>query len=102
MSIKKQFLKSKDLYKVTWSLDKKTVDGADSVNLSGDFNGWSLEADALTKMKNGSFKITLELDPNKDYEFRYLLDGQTWLNDQDADAFVDNNVSGEQNCVLAL
>ncbi len=102
MSIKKQFLKSKDLYKVTWSVDKKVANGAESVSLSGDFNDWSLDGEKFTKLKNGSFKLTLELPKDKDYQFRYLLDGATWLNDEEADHFVDNQVSNEQNCVLAL
>ncbi|MFY0627864.1 MAG: isoamylase early set domain-containing protein [Reichenbachiella sp.] len=102
MSIKKQFLKSKDLYKVTWSLDKKAANSAENVVLSGDFNNWSLSSDNFTKLKNGSFKLTLELPKDKEYQFRYLVDGKSWLNEKDADKFVDNQISNEQNCVLSL
>lgn len=102
MSIKKQFLKSKDLYKVTWSIDKKAVNGADVISLSGDFNDWSLESDKFTKLKNGSFKLVMELPKDKVYQFRYLVNGNTWINDEEADGFVSNNVSDEQNCLLSL
>lgn len=102
MSIKKQFLKSKDVCKVTWTVDKKTANGASSISLSGSFNDWSLSANPLTKLKSGDFKLVLELPKNNDYEFRYLMDGETWMNDTEADHFVDNQVSNESNCVLTL
>lgn len=102
MSIKKQFLKSKDLCKVTWQVDKKTANGADSISLSGSFNNWSLNENQLQKLKNGNFKLVLELPKNSDYQFRYVVDGQNWLNEITADGFVDNQVSNEQNCVISL
>ena len=102
MSIKKQFVKSKDLYKVTWSIDKKTANGADNIVLSGNFNDWSYTQDVFTKLKSGAFKLTLELPKDAEYQFRYLADGQQWLNDGEADNFVDNQFSNEQNCVIAL
>ena len=102
MSIKKQFLKSKDTCKVTWTVEKKVASGAENISLSGDFNDWSKKGEAFTKMKNGSFKLTLELPKDQEYQFRYLVDGKKWLNDDEADKYVSNNVSNELNCVLAL
>lgn len=102
MSIKKQFLKSKDTYKVTWVVDKKTANGADSISLSGTFNDWSLDADQFEKLKNGNFKLIMELPKNSEYQFRYFVNGEKWLNEEYADNFVDNQVSNEQNCVINL
>ena len=101
MSIKKQFLKSKDLYKVTWSIDKKTANGAENITLAGDFNDWSKSSDEFTKMKTGGFKITLELPKEKVYQFRYLVDGTTWINEEECDGYVVNEFN-QQNCVLSL
>lgn len=102
MSIKKQYLKSKDLYKVTWSIDKMVANGAESIALSGDFNDWSLSSNSFKRMKNGSFKLTLELEKNQEYQFRYLVDGKVWMNEDSADKFVENQVSNEMNCVISL
>lgn len=102
MSIKKQFLKSKDICKVTWTVDKKSANGASNISLSGSFNDWSLSANPFTKMKSGDFKLVLELPKNNEYEFRYLLDGDTWMNEEEADSYVDNQVSNEANCVISL
>lgn len=102
MSIKKQFLKSKDKYKVTWAIDKKAVKDAESITLAGDFNDWSLNENSFKKLKSGNFTLTLVLDKDADYQFRYLVNGTNWMNEAEADAFVDNSVSNEQNCVLSL
>ena len=56
MAIKKQFLKSKPVCKVTFSFNEKT---ADSVSVVGSFNNWDTEHTVLKKLKNGSFKGTL-------------------------------------------
>ncbi|MFY0650991.1 MAG: isoamylase early set domain-containing protein [Cyclobacteriaceae bacterium] len=102
MSIKKQTLKSKPVCKVTFGLDKKEAAKAETVNLVGNFNNWNESSTELTKLKSGSFKLVMELPVGQEYQFRYLVDGQTWLNDSTADAFVSNGVSEEQNCVIAL
>lgn len=102
MSIKKQTLKSKPVCKVTFGLDKKEISQASTVNLVGDFNNWSKTSTELTKLKSGGFKLVMELPIGQEYQFRYLVDGNTWMNDASADNFVSNGISEEQNCVIAL
>ncbi|MCV9387591.1 isoamylase early set domain-containing protein [Reichenbachiella ulvae] len=102
MSIKKQFLKSKDVCKVTWTVDKKVAKGAENVSLSGSFNDWSLDAHPFKKLKSGDFKLVLELPKDQKYEFRYLVDGNEWINEEEADGYVDNQVSNESNCLISL
>ncbi len=103
MSIKKQFLKSKPVCKVTFSLNSEEVANAEKVQLVGDFNGWNVdEAIDLKKFKNGTFKTTLDLDTEKEYQFKYLIDSEKWENDGEADKYVNNGVSAEDNFVVAL
>jgi len=102
MSIKKQFLKSKDMFKVTWSIDKNVAMDAENITLSGDFNDWSLKSDSFSKMKNGTFKLTKELPKGKEYQFRYLVNGKRWINEEEADRYVSNRISNEMNCVISL
>jgi hypothetical protein len=53
----------------------------------------------MTKYKNGKFKATLDLEPNRQYQFRYFINGKQWHNDWDADRYVANPFSGD-NSVL--
>lgn len=100
--IKKQVLKSKPVSKVTFGLSKKEVPGASKVNLVGDFNSWDKGATELTQLKSGDFKLVLELEQGKEYQFRYLVDGINWVNDAHADSYVSGGIGDEQNCVISL
>ena len=103
MSIKKQFLKSKQVCKVTFSLTKEEAFDAAKVQLLGDFNNWNVEdAIDLKKFKNGSYKATLDLETSKSYQFKYLIDETKWENDQAADSYVNNGIDAQENFVVAL
>ena len=53
MSIKKQFIKTKPVCKVTFSIEAKDAKFAAVV---GDFNNWNPKEGELSKLKNGTFK----------------------------------------------
>lgn len=99
--IQKQYLKSKALCKVTFRLPKEAVQGADNVTIVGDFNNWNVTETPMKKLKNGDFKLTLELPCDREYNFRYLVDTKRWENDWFADKYVPNNL-GEENSVISL
>ena len=98
MAIKKQFLKSKPVCKVTFTVP---AEEAKSVAVVGSFNEWNQKATPLKKLKNGSFKGTVDLDSGSSYEFRYLVDGE-YVNEQEADSLVWNDFAGAENSVLSL
>lgn len=102
MSLSKQFLKSKPVCKVTFSLEAENANGATTVAVLGEFNDWDSSATPLKKQKDGSFKGTVELAAGQEFQFRYLVDGETWLNDTQADKFVASGISSEENSVLVL
>lgn len=52
---------------------------AGSVKLAGDFTDWEKAAKNMRKLKNGTWKTTISLEPS-DYEYRFLVDGE-WTND---------------------
>lgn len=100
MSLKKQFLKSKPVCKVTFNLSKKAVDNVQEVKVIGEFNDWNVENGIQMKaMKNGSFKAVVELETGREYQFRYLVNGEVWTNDQEADKYVPTPF-GVENCVV--
>lgn len=100
--IKKQFLKSKPVCKVTFSLPVEAVAAAEQVQLVGDFSQWTEEPIEMKKQKDGSFKTTVNLEAGKDYEFRYIIDGSKWENDWEADGYVASKLSFEDNSVVSL
>ena len=98
MSLKKQFIKTKPVCKVTFSIDAKN---ADSAAVVGDFNNWDPEEGALSKMKNGIFKATYDLAKDANYEFKYVVDG-VYVNDPEADFYKWNDFAGSENSVLVV
>ncbi len=71
---------------------------ADHVHVAGDFNGWQATT-PMKRQKDGSWRATVELEPGREYQFRYLVDGNVWVNDEAADAYVPNPF-GADNCVV--
>lgn len=102
MAVAKQFLKSKPLCKVTFELPTEAVNGAKVVAVAGEFNGWDTTAQVLKKQKDGKYKTTVELPVGAEYQYRYVLDGTTWTNDEAADKYVASGVSGDENSVVVL
>ena len=95
--LKKQFLKTKDAVKVTFSLPE-AVQG-ETVFLVGDFNNWDENATAMKRQKNGSFTVILDLEKGREYQFRYLVNGSEWHNDWEADKYVPNPYTGDNSIV---
>lgn len=102
MSIKKQILKTKPQANVTFQLSAKAAVGAEKVTVVGEFNDWDTTATEMKKLKSGDFKATVKLATGKEYQFRYLIDGQKWENDWDADKYVPNQLTFEDNSVVEL
>jgi len=98
MAIKKQFLKSKPVCKVTFEL---AAQESVKVSVVGDFNKWDATAFPLKKLKNGKFKAVFPLASGKSYEFKYLVDGQ-YVNEEKADAFTWNDYANSENSILEL
>jgi 1,4-alpha-glucan branching enzyme len=102
MSLKKQFLKSKDVCKVTFRIGKNECPGSDQAFLVGDFNHWDRTSHEMKKLKSGEFTATLELEPGRAYQFRYLLDGERWQNDWEADGYSPSAFPPEENSVVRV
>ena len=50
--------------------------------LCGDFNDWSAGATALERGDDGTWQVSIPLEPGRSYRYRYLLDGERWENGQ--------------------
>lgn len=102
MSLQKKYLKSKPVCKVKFELPKESVGDAKHVCLVGEFNGWDEAANKMKKLKDGSYTATLDLETGAEYQFRYVMDGERWENDPQADRYTPNEVCGADNSVVVV
>lgn len=102
MTINKRYFKTKPHCSVTFRLSKRDVGAAHKASVVGEFNQWRTAATPMTRLKDGSFKATVDLEPGRAYQFRYVLDGDRWLNDAEAEAYVPTVFHDAENSVVRV
>ncbi len=102
MTIEKKFLKNGNRCKVIFRISSQDAEHAETASVVGDFNGWDSAAGAMNKLKNGSFSLSISIPSGTTYQFRYLLDQDTWISDADADGYAYCDFGQCSNSVLDL
>lgn len=102
MAITKRFLKSKPVCKVTFKIPAEMTNDATTAKVVGEFNGWSITAHPMRRLKNGTFTATVDLETGRSYQFRYLLDEGRWENEAEADRFVPSPYGDSDNSVIIV
>ena len=69
------------------------------VYLAGDFNDWDPEDRRMVKVRDGSFRANLELEPGT-YQYKFVVDGE-WMPDPSAREQVPNE-HGTTNSVIRV
>ena len=69
---------------VTFRLSKGCA--ADVVEVAGDFSAWA--PIAMGRDADDGFTLDLRLEAGRRWRYRFLLDGERWMNDPDATEFV--------------
>jgi 1,4-alpha-glucan branching enzyme len=54
----------------------------------------------MRRRDDGVWQCEVELQPGQ-YEYRYLADGERWINDPQADGYAPNPY-GEHNCIIMI
>jgi 1,4-alpha-glucan branching enzyme len=68
----------------------------------GEFNNWDHQVTPMTQDRfDESWRATIDLEAGQRYRFRYLLDGNTWLADRQADDHAANS-RGSYDSVVDL
>ena len=88
----------KQVARVTFVVPNSTW--ADAVHLVGDFNQWSRTSHPFRRDREGHWRLTADLDVGRAYQFRYLRDGEVWMNDNQADAYVANPYGSDNSVVI--
>ena len=99
-ALKKSFSKDGKKCTVTFSVAPEAAKDVSRAYLVGDFNSWSSTDTPMKKAKDGSYTAKIELDTNREYQFRYLLDGNRWENDWKADKYIPAPYSNADNSVV--
>ena len=102
MSTKKQYFKSKPYCKVTFRLDKRTAGSAKRVCLAAEFNDWKTDQTPMKALKSGDFTVTVNLPPGREYQYRFVADGDHWITDKEADKYTPAGVVNAQNAVVVV
>ncbi len=103
MAIQKRKLKTKDEYKVKFTLPAEISKEFNTASIVGDFNMWDPNKHVMKKnKKSGEFTITINLPAKNKFKFRYLLDGVQWINDDQADDFIQSHFGDAIDCVIIL
>ncbi|MBN1327695.1 MAG: isoamylase early set domain-containing protein [Candidatus Cloacimonetes bacterium] len=95
--LKKNYSQSGKVCRVTFKLPPEIR--AEKINLCGEFNDWDKTDLPLRKLKDGSFSLTVSLEADRSYRFRYLVNGTEWENDWEADSYIANEFGSEDSVV---
>lgn len=87
--------------KVKFILAAEIVANASNGLLLGEFNNWDIENGlTLKKSKDGSMTASVDLEEGRSYQYRYLLEGVRWENDQTAQEYSQVTGLDIVNCVV--
>ena len=90
--IKKTAIKGTDKVSVTFETTIRP--DAQTLHLVGDFNEWDPTAHAMKQRKDGTWSITLRLAKHRDWQYRFVVNGADWLNDEENQATAPNPFGG--------
>ncbi len=94
--MKKRFFKTKDDCEVTFEYPSGD---AREVALVSDFNDWRPLPMKKAKKAGSPFRLKVRLPKEREFQFRYFVDQNYWVNDASADTYVANEY-GDSNGVV--
>jgi 1,4-alpha-glucan branching enzyme len=96
--LKKKPVKKTDKISVTF--ETRDYEDAGRISLVGEFNAWHPERNPMKKRKDGAWAVTMRLPGEGRFEYRFVVDGQQWVTDAEADGFATNPFGGRNSLVI--
>lgn len=87
----------RDKVRVTFTVP--AIDGCDRIYLVGDFNNWNKTDHPMQTSEDGAWSLTLDLEPGREYQYRFRTSDDAWLNDPAAPCAP--NPFGSENSVVS-
>lgn len=75
------------------------IEDCECLYLVGDFNAWNKVAHPMQRSEDGAWALVLELEPGREYQYRFRTADDTWHNDPEADAYAPNP-HGSNNSIV--
>ncbi|MHB8871481.1 MAG: isoamylase early set domain-containing protein [Candidatus Doudnabacteria bacterium] len=103
MAIIKRYSNDKNICHVTFILPKEISENFQQVSLVGEFNDWDIHKNKFShKSSDGSFIVDIDLTAGKEYQFRYLGNGEIWFNETEADKQNVTHFGDSKNSVVII
>lgn len=88
---------------VLFKLPAEALNGARNVYVLGDFNNWkSTDGYELKIQADGSANVTVTLEAGKSYKYRFLVNGEKWVNDYHAERYERDSKYQIDNCIVTV
>ena len=101
--LKKTYTKNKSKCKVTFKFEP-TVESTqiETIQVVGSFNGWGrLKKHFLKKRKDGTYSLSVNLNSDASYEYKFLLNESEWRTDNNAEGHIWN-IYGSKNALIEV
>ncbi|HSF85406.1 MAG TPA: isoamylase early set domain-containing protein [Acidimicrobiia bacterium] len=92
----KRFFKTKNEVEVTFQVDRPDVE---TVEWVAEATGWEPVQMKRANRGKGPHKLRVRLPKEAAIQFRYIFDGQSWENDEAADAYWPNDYGSDNSVV---
>lgn len=96
--MKKTFPKTSVDCKVTFTISADLLAGSKKATVAGEFNNWDTEALPF-KITKGVGSASISLPVGKEFQYKFVIDGNRWENDPETEGFASNGM-GEYNSVV--
>lgn len=74
---------------------------ADTIHVVGDFNDWSPTATPM-QLNDEQWSVTLDLDSETSFEYRYLVNNTDWVTDWQSDHFAQGETGGDNSVIVTM
>jgi hypothetical protein len=95
--VSKRYFKTRDEVEVTFEVD---FNGIETAALVSESHGWEPQPMKRAKRGKGPFRLKLRVPKDRPVQFRYLLDGSRWENDEAADDYWPNPLGSHNGVVF--
>lgn len=92
----KMYYKTKDYCKVKFSFKVENAETVEIVGLNSDWQNSII----MSKKKDGSFSVDVNLPKDSKHQFKYLVNETVWLNEPEADDQVPNEFGGSNSVIV--
>ena len=99
--IEREYSRDSKSCRICFLVPKEIAAGATSIAVAGTFNNWDQYSHQMEKQKNGDFSLNVVVEAEREYEFRYIIDGIRWENAHNADKYVWSEHSNCDNSVIS-